>query len=102
VIIGDARLARRHRARRIINQKGGDMICIMSRSGRALYRGQVVKTLQDFGAMGTPSWFGLGIRPGAYAYIAPFSGTAMGEYFRDTKRHALCIYDDPPSTLRLS
>jgi F-type H+-transporting ATPase subunit alpha len=27
-------------------------------------------------------------------YIAPYSGCAMGEYFRDTKRHALCIYDD--------
>jgi F-type H+-transporting ATPase subunit alpha len=27
-------------------------------------------------------------------YLAPFSGCAMGEYFRDTKRHALCVYDD--------
>ena len=27
-------------------------------------------------------------------YLAPFSGCAIGEYFRDTKRHALCVYDD--------
>jgi F-type H+-transporting ATPase subunit alpha len=27
-------------------------------------------------------------------YIAPFSGCAIGEYFRDNKRHALCVYDD--------
>jgi F-type H+-transporting ATPase subunit alpha len=32
--------------------------------------------------------------PAPMQYIAPYSGSAMGEYFRDTKRHALCIYDD--------
>ena len=32
--------------------------------------------------------------PAPMQYIAPYSGCAMGEYFRDTKRHALCIYDD--------
>jgi F-type H+-transporting ATPase subunit alpha len=32
--------------------------------------------------------------PAPRQYIAPFSGCAMGEYFRDSKRHALCIYDD--------
>src|SRR6185369_2636204 len=32
--------------------------------------------------------------PAPMQYLAPYSGCAMGEYFRDTKRHALCIYDD--------
>jgi F-type H+-transporting ATPase subunit alpha len=32
--------------------------------------------------------------PAPMQYIAPYSGCAMGEYFRDTKRHALCVYDD--------
>ena len=32
--------------------------------------------------------------PAPMQYLAPFSGCAIGEYFRDTKRHALCIYDD--------
>jgi F-type H+-transporting ATPase subunit alpha len=32
--------------------------------------------------------------PAPLQYIAPFAGVTMGEYFRDTKRHALCVYDD--------
>src|SRR6266705_3578358 len=32
--------------------------------------------------------------PAAMQFLAPYSGAAMGEYFRDSGRHALCIYDD--------
>ena len=80
----------------IINQKGGDVICIYVAIGQKRSTvAQVVKTLEDFGAMeysivvaATAS------DPAPMQYIAPYAGCAMGEYFRDSKRHALCIYDD--------
>jgi F-type H+-transporting ATPase subunit alpha len=80
----------------IINQKGGDVICIYVVIGQKRSTvAQVVKTLEDFGAMeysivvaATAS------DPAPMQYIAPYSGCAMGEFFRDSKRHALCIYDD--------
>ena len=80
----------------IINQKGGDMICIYVAIGQKRSTvAQVVKTLQDFGAMEyTIVVAATASDPAPMQYIAPFSGCAMGEYFRDTKRHALCIYDD--------
>ncbi len=80
----------------ILNQKGGDVICIYVAIGQKRSTvAQVVKTLEDFGAMeysivvaATAS------DPAPMQYLAPYSGCAIGEYFRDTKRHALCIYDD--------
>ncbi len=80
----------------IINQKGGDVICIYVAIGQKRSTvAQVVKTLEDFGAMeysivvaATAS------DPAPMQYIAPYSGCAIGEYFRDSGRHALCIYDD--------
>jgi len=80
----------------IINQKGGDVICIYVAIGQKRSTvAQVVKTLEDFGAMeysvvvaATAS------DPAPMQYIAPYSGCAIGEYFRDSSRHALCIYDD--------
>jgi F-type H+/Na+-transporting ATPase subunit alpha len=80
----------------IINQKGGDVICIYVAIGQKRSTvAQVVKTLEDFGAMqysivvaATAS------DPAPMQYLAPYAGCAMGEYFRDTKRHALCVYDD--------
>jgi F-type H+-transporting ATPase subunit alpha len=80
----------------IINQKGGDLICVYVAIGQKRSTvAQVVKTLEDYGAMeysivvaATAS------EPAPMQYIAPYSGCAMGEYFRDRKRHALCIYDD--------
>src|SRR5436305_2603850 len=80
----------------IINQKGGDMICIYVAIGQKRSTvAQVVKTLQDFGAMDyTIVVAATASDPAPMQYLAPFAGTAMGEYFRDTKRHALCIYDD--------
>jgi F-type H+-transporting ATPase subunit alpha len=80
----------------IINQKGGDMICIYVAIGQKRSTVvNVVKTLEDFGAMdysivvaATAS------EPAPMQYIAPYSGCAMGEYFRDKGRHAVCVYDD--------
>jgi F-type H+-transporting ATPase subunit alpha len=80
----------------IINQKGGDMICIYVAIGQKRSTvAQVVKTLETFGAMEyTIVVSASASDPAPMQYLAPFSGCAMGEYFRDTKRHALCIYDD--------
>src|SRR5215469_3552785 len=80
----------------IINQKGGDMICIYVAIGQKRSTvAQVVKTLQDYGAMDyTIVVAATASDPAPMQYLAPFSGCAMGEYFRDSKRHALCIYDD--------
>jgi F-type H+-transporting ATPase subunit alpha len=56
---------------------------------------QVVKTLEDHDAMDyTIVVSASASDPAPMQYLAPFSGCAMGEYFRDEKRHALCIYDD--------
>src|SRR6267142_1502022 len=80
----------------IINQKGGDMICIYVAIGQKRSTvAQVVKTLEDYGAMDyTIVVVASASDPAPMQYLAPFSGCAIGEYFRDTKRHALCIYDD--------
>jgi F-type H+-transporting ATPase subunit alpha len=54
-----------------------------------------VKTLEEYGAMDyTIVVSASASDPAPMQYIAPYAGTAMGEYFRDTGRHALCVYDD--------
>jgi len=80
----------------IINQKGGDVICIYVAIGQKRSTvAQVVKTLEDFGAMDyTIVVAATASDPAPMQYIAPYAGCGMGEFFRDTKRHALCIYDD--------
>src|SRR5437868_4404134 len=80
----------------IINQKGGDMICIYVAIGQKRSTvAQVVKTLEDYGAMEYSIVVSASASdPAPMQYLAPFAGCAIGEYFRDTKRHALCIYDD--------
>jgi F-type H+-transporting ATPase subunit alpha len=80
----------------IINQKGGDMICVYVAIGQKRSTvAQVVKTLTDFGAMDyTIVVSASASDPAPMQYIAPFAGCAIGEFFRDTGRHALCIYDD--------
>src|SRR2546423_7283771 len=77
----------------IINQKGGDMICIYVAIGQKRSTvAQVVKTLQDHGAMDySIVVVASASDPAPMQYLAPFSGCAIGEYFRDTKRHALRI-----------
>jgi F-type H+-transporting ATPase subunit alpha len=80
----------------IINQKGQDVICVYVAIGqkRSTVR-QVVKTLEENGAMEyTIVVSASASEPAPMQYIAPYAGCAIGEYFRDSGRHALCIYDD--------
>jgi len=80
----------------IINQKGGDMTCIYVAIGQKRSTvAQVVKTLEDHGAMEyTIVVLASASDPAPMQYLAPFSGCSMGEFFRDNGKHALCIYDD--------
>ncbi|MEY2413071.1 MAG: F-type H+/Na+-transporting ATPase subunit alpha [Acidobacteriaceae bacterium] len=80
----------------IINNKGNDLICIYNAIGQKRSSiAQVVKTLTDYGAMEyTIVVAASASEPAPMQYIAPYAACAMGEYFRDTKRHALVIYDD--------
>jgi F-type H+-transporting ATPase subunit alpha len=80
----------------IINSKGRDLICIYCAIGQKRSSvAQVVKTLEEAGAMEyTIVVSASASDPAPMQYIAPYAACAMGEYFRDTKRHALCIYDD--------
>jgi F-type H+-transporting ATPase subunit alpha len=80
----------------IINQKGGDLICIYCAIGQKQSTvAQVVKILTDYGAMDYSIVLAASAsEPASMQYIAPFAACAMGEFFRDTKRHAVCFYDD--------
>jgi F-type H+/Na+-transporting ATPase subunit alpha len=80
----------------IINQRGGDLICIYVAVGQKRSTvAQVVRTLQEAGAMDyTIVVSASASDPAPMQYLSPYSGCAMGEYFRDSGRHALCIYDD--------
>src|SRR5712692_6792724 len=80
----------------IINQKGGDMICIYCAIGQKRSTiAQVVKVLTDAGAMDyTIVVAASASEPATMQYIAPYAACAMGEYFRDSRRHAVCFYDD--------
>src|SRR5580692_8254935 len=80
----------------IINQKGGDVICIYCGIGQKRSTiAQVVKTLTDAGAMDyTIIVASSAAEPASLQYIAPYAACAMGEYFRDSKRHAITFYDD--------
>src|ERR1700732_5160880 len=80
----------------IINQRGGDVICIYCGIGQKRSTiAQVVKTLTDAGAMDyTIVVASTASEPASLQYIAPYAACAMGEFFRDTKRHAVTFYDD--------
>lgn len=80
----------------IINQKGGDVICVYVAIGQKQSTvAQVIKTLEDTGAMDySIVVVASASDPAALQYIAPYSGCAMGEYFRDNSKHTLLIYDD--------
>ena len=80
----------------IMNNKGSDLICIYCAIGQKRSSiAQVVKIFEDYGAMEyTIVVAASASEPAPMQYIAPYSACAMGEYFRDSKRHALCIYDD--------
>ena len=80
----------------IINQKGGDVLCIYVAIGQK--RSNVVrvaKKLEEAGAMEhTIIVSATASEPAPLQYIAPYTGCTMGEYFRDDGKHALIIYDD--------
>jgi F-type H+/Na+-transporting ATPase subunit alpha len=80
----------------IINQKGSDMICIYCAIGQKRSTiAQVMKVLTDAGAMDyTIIVASSAAEPASLQYIAPYAACAIGEYFRDNKRHAVTFYDD--------
>ena len=85
----------------IINQRaayeaGEPVYCIYVAIGqKGSTVASIVKTLREHGAMDyTVVVAATASDPAALQYYAPFSGAAIGEYFRDTGRHALVVYDD--------
>ncbi len=80
----------------IINQAGQDVICIYVAIGQKRSTvAQVVKTLDDAGAMAYSIVVSASASdPAPMQFLAPYAGTAIGEYFRDAGKHVLCIYDD--------
>ncbi len=80
----------------IINQKGQNVICIYVAIGQKRSTvAQVVKTLQEHGAMDyTIIVSATASDPAPLQFIAPYTGCTIGEYFRDSGKHALIVYDD--------
>jgi F-type H+-transporting ATPase subunit alpha len=80
----------------IINQKGKDVICIYVAIGqRAATVAQIAATLEKYGAMEyTIVVSATASEPAPLAYLAPYTGCSMGEYFRDKGKDALLVYDD--------
>ncbi|MGZ5413057.1 MAG: F0F1 ATP synthase subunit alpha, partial [Solirubrobacterales bacterium] len=80
----------------ILNQKETGVICIYNAIGQKQSTvAQVVRTLEEADAMRyTIVVAATASDPAPMLYISPYSATAMGEYFRDSSRHALLIYDD--------
>jgi F-type H+-transporting ATPase subunit alpha len=80
----------------IINQKGKDVVCIYVAIGQKNSTvAYTIKILEDHGAMEYSIVVAASAsEPSPLQYLAPYSGCAMGEYFRDNKQHALLIYDD--------
>jgi len=80
----------------IIHQEGQGVFCFYVAIGQKRSTvAQVVKVLEDTGAMAyTTVVVASASESAPLQYIAPYAGCAMGEYFRDSGRHALCIYDD--------
>ncbi len=80
----------------IINQKGGDVVCIYVAIGQKKSTVvSVVETLEKYGALDYTIIVSATASDAApMQFVAPYSGCAMGEYFRDLGKHALIIYDD--------
>jgi F-type H+-transporting ATPase subunit alpha len=80
----------------IINQKGTGVICVYVAIGQKQSTvAQVVEKLRQFGAMDyTIVISATASQSAPINFIAPYAGCTMGEYYRDSGRHALCIYDD--------
>jgi F-type H+-transporting ATPase subunit alpha len=80
----------------IINQKTSDVICIYVAIGQKESTvAQIVKVLEDHGAMEyTVIVSATASDPAPLQFLAPYAGCALGEYYRDNGRHAVCFYDD--------
>ncbi|MGZ8472562.1 MAG: F0F1 ATP synthase subunit alpha [Candidatus Deferrimicrobiaceae bacterium] len=80
----------------IINQKGTGVICVYVAIGQKQSTvAQVVEKLRQFGAMDyTIVISATASQSAPINFIAPYAGCTMGEFYRDSGRHALCIYDD--------
>ncbi len=80
----------------IINQRGQNMVCVYVAIGQKQSTvAQVVDKLQKYGALEyTIVVAASAADPAPMQFFAPYTGCAMGEYFRDNKQHALVIYDD--------
>ena len=80
----------------IINQKGKDVICIYVAIGQKNSTiAYIIKVLEDYGAMEYSIIVAASASdPSPLQYLAPYSGCAVGEYFRDNGKHALLVYDD--------
>jgi F-type H+-transporting ATPase subunit alpha len=80
----------------IINQRGQGVTCIYVAIGQKRSTvAQVVRILEEHQAMDyTVVVAATASDPAPMQYIAPYAGCSIGEYFRDSKRHALCVYDD--------
>ncbi|MGC9964021.1 MAG: F0F1 ATP synthase subunit alpha [Syntrophobacteraceae bacterium] len=97
LIIGDRQIGKTAIAvDTIINQKDSGIICIYVAVGQKRSTvAQVVETLRKAGAMDyTIIVAATASDAAALQYVAPYAGTAMGEYYRDKGGHALIIYDD--------
>jgi F-type H+-transporting ATPase subunit alpha len=80
----------------IINQKGKDVVCIYVAIGQKNSTiAYIIKILEDHGAMDYSVVVAASASdPSPLQYLAPYSGCAIGEYFRDIGQHSLLIYDD--------
>jgi F-type H+-transporting ATPase subunit alpha len=80
----------------ILNQKKSGVVCIYVAIGQKNSTiAQIIKTLEDHGAMDYSIVVAASASdPSPLQYLAPYSGCAIGEYFRDNGQHALVIYDD--------
>ena len=97
LIIGDRQVGKTAVALdAIINQKGKGVYCVYVAIGQKLSTvRQVVDRLETFGAMEyTTVVAATASETAPLQYIAPYTGVTIGEYFRDSGRHALCVYDD--------
>lgn len=80
----------------ILNQKGSNVFCIYVAIGqKASTVANVLRTLEQHGAMEYSTVVAATANdPASQQYIAPYSGTCIGEWFRDNGKHALVIFDD--------
>ena len=97
LIIGDRQIGKTATAvDAILSQKGQDVYCIYVACGQKKSTvAQVVSVLEKHGAMEyTTVVSACASEPATLQFVAPYAGCAMGEYYRDSGRHALIVYDD--------